>query len=184
MNINIQEESYEFRKMLAPDEELLWTGVPGRGIVFGMFDIYMIPFSLLWCGFAIFWEITAITMGAPFFFALFGLPFVAAGLYLVFGRFIADIRRRKNTIYALTNKRIFIRSGKNAQTFKTIELKTISEVVLKLKANGTGSLYFSAHGSPHSLLTSSAFIPGITSLPAFELIEDVQEVYNKIMAIR
>ena len=66
-------------------------------------DAFAIPFGLLWCGFAIFWEWSVVSGGrAPWFFELWGVPFVAVGLYLVFGRFIADAYQRGRTVYGIT----------------------------------------------------------------------------------
>lgn len=93
----------ELQQYLDTNEKLLWTGRPKTGIVFRTADIFLIPFSLLWCGFAIFW----VTMAsqASIFFAMFGIPFVVIGLMLVFGRFIIDAKLRAHTYYGLTNNR-------------------------------------------------------------------------------
>ena len=87
----------ELRGHLDKDEILLWSGTPKIGIVFRKSDILVIPFSLLWCGFAIFWLSMVISSGAPIFFILWGIPFVIAGLMFVFGRFIIDAKQRQNT---------------------------------------------------------------------------------------
>ena len=80
----------ELQEYLNTNEKLIWTGQPRKGIVFRTADIFLIPFSLLWCGFAIFWVVIA-SQGS-IYFAMFGIPFVIMGLIFVFGRFIIDAK--------------------------------------------------------------------------------------------
>jgi len=66
-NFELEEE---LRPNLSSGEKLIWTGKPKTGIVFRSSDAFMIPFSLLWGGFALFWETSVVATGAPFFFKL------------------------------------------------------------------------------------------------------------------
>ncbi len=178
-----RDEEYELKKHFESEhEELIWTGVPGRGIIFHMIDAFLIPFSLLWGGFAIFWEIMVIASGAPLFFALFGLPFVAVGLFLIVGRFVWDARRRRHTMYALTNKRVIFRTGVRTKTISTISLIAVKEVSLKLKPDGRGTITFFTHttGVAVTKALSGFQLFGVGGNTAFELIDDAQEVYKKI----
>jgi hypothetical protein len=103
--------SNEFQEHLGANEKLIWTGQPKKGIIFRTADLFLFPFSLLWCGFAIFWVTSVLNSGAPFFFAMFGIPFIIMGLIFVFGRFIIDAKQRAKTFYGLTEDRIIIKSG-------------------------------------------------------------------------
>jgi hypothetical protein len=87
----------EIERMLQPDEHLLWYGRPRQGLHFAPQDVYQVPFSLLWGGFAMFWEGTVLLRGAPWFFAMWGIPFVGMGVHLIVGRFFLDRARRART---------------------------------------------------------------------------------------
>jgi hypothetical protein len=80
--------------LLREGERLLWTGQPDPKVRFTGADAFLVPFSILWGGFAIFWEFMAATTAKQPFFVLWGVPFVLVGLYFIFGRFIYKKRRK------------------------------------------------------------------------------------------
>src|SRR6185436_18707629 len=120
---------------LLSTERVLWTGRPPTGILFRKADGLLIPFSLLWGGFAVFWEYTAYNSGAPPFFLLFGGVFVIIGLFLVFGRFVYDMWVRENTVYAITNERVLILAGLFNQSLKALNLRNQSQISLELSGD-------------------------------------------------
>jgi len=174
-------------QQLAQGERLLWAGQPRRGIRLRAQDAFFIPFSLMWGGFAIFWEYSAITQTshAPgpvaVIFPLFGLPFVAVGLYLIFGRFFADAHNRSRTFYGVTNERIIIISGIFSHQTKSLQLRTLTDVSLTQRANGSGTITF----GPTNIM--NGFSPGggwpgsgRYAAPSFDLIEKAKDVYDII----
>lgn len=96
---------------LLPDERLLWTGRPDPGKHLGAGDVFLVPFSLLWTGIAVFIGSRALAQGAPMPFALVPLLFVALGLYVVAGRFVYKARRKRQTVYGLTQDRALVAVG-------------------------------------------------------------------------
>lgn len=92
-------------------EKLRWSGRPDPAVRFAPADLLMVPVSLMFCGFTVVWEFLAITNDAPWFFALWGIPFMGVGLYFLFGRFIYKKRRKLKTVYALTDERAIILTG-------------------------------------------------------------------------
>lgn len=170
---------------LRPDERLLWKGRPRGGIMFRGSDVFLIPFSLLWGGFVIFWEFTALFMmpknnPAGWLFPLFGVPFVLAGLYIVFGRFLVDAKIRETTEYAITNRRALIVSGLFSRKIKSIELKSAPEITLVERADRSGSITFGATPYYGWWMQSNLWFPGISTQPAFDMIDNVRNVYEII----
>src|SRR6185437_10946746 len=89
----------EIERKLSPGEKLLWSGQPRQGFQLRSSDLRAIPFSLLFCGFAIFWEFGAFSGNAPLLFKCVGSVFVLIGLYFVVGGFFVDSMMRKRTFY-------------------------------------------------------------------------------------
>jgi hypothetical protein len=87
----------QLQPYVRPHERLLWSGRPDPSVLFTAKDGFLIPFSLMWGGFAIVWEAAAIvgTKGSSRWFVLWGIPFVCIGLYMIFGRFILKKRRKR-----------------------------------------------------------------------------------------
>jgi len=173
--------TYTFHQELQPNERILWTGKPRQGIILRTADALLIPFSLLWAGFAFFWETAVVVGGAPFFFELWGIPFVLVGCYVLFGRFIADARSCSRTDYAVTTDRVLIHSGLFHSTLRSVNLKTLSDMTLDTKNDGRGTITF-GQTNPLSGWYGNGmwFNNSRYTAPAFEQIENVREVYNLI----
>jgi len=176
----------KFRDELNPGEKIIWSGQPRQGLILRGSDIFMIPFSLLWGGFAFFWEGTVITSGAPFFFMLWGIPFVLVGLYMIFGRFFIDMAQRSKTYYALTNERAIIISGLLNQNVKTLKLQQIPEINITTRSNGSGTITFGA-SHPMAWAYSGSGFPNMgryNIAPSFEMVDDVKMVYQQIKRLQ
>lgn len=175
----IQTSEDVLRDYIDPGERLLWTGKPRPGVFLRREDAFMIPISLLWGGFAIFWEIAALSSGDPLF-AIFGIPFVCMGLYIIFGRFFVDARIRERTTYGVTNERILIVKGLFSQELTSLSLSTLSESTLVQHGNGRGSIRFGAKHPMSTFAAGSWPGAGRHAPPTFEFIQDPREVYNLI----
>ncbi|MEO6720586.1 MAG: PH domain-containing protein [Ferruginibacter sp.] len=179
-NFELEEE---LRPNLSSGEKLIWTAKPKTGVVFRSSDAFMIPFSLLWGGFALFWETSVITTDAPFFFKLWGIPFVLVGLYMIIGRFFVDAKKRANTIYGLTSDRIIIKSGIFSRDIKSLNIRTLSDITINQKADNSGTITLGPTDIRYSMMQGMEW-PGAKQAPRLEFIEDVKSVYDKIIEMQ
>ena len=187
-----------FQSELLEGETIEWTGQPDPTVYFTKADIFLVPFSLLWGGFAVFWELMALGFlfgssgkhGAPGFFPIFGLPFVAMGLYFIFGRFIYKAAKKRRTYYAVTNKRILIVIGggrnNNVQATYIHDIPTVN----MLQGGRAGTIIFgNSTGQMASYANTGMDFFGMsqaygTAAPAFYDIHDVDKVYQLVNRLR
>ncbi len=167
---------------LLPEEQVLWEGRPATGVFLRPIEAVLIPFSLLWLGFAIFWGTGVWTSHAPLFFKLFVLPLLAAGFYLTIGRFGTDILNRRKIRYFVTNQRILIQKCVGSSKFKSIDIKKLPVLELEERSNGSGTIKFGFSGSLFSgtNMGMGIWVPTYDQTPQFIRIDNVRSVYELI----
>ena len=169
----------EIKPELGPQERLLWSGKPARGLVLRRSDAVGIPFSILWTAFAIFWESAVLKSNGPLIMKLWGIPFVLVGLYMVVGRFFFDAWQRGRTTYGLTNERVIIVSHSFSRSVKSLNLRTLTDITLDQNSEESGTIVF-------GVANRSSWAPDWVGKrrqpdpPSFEMIEGARKVYAMI----
>lgn len=156
-------------------KDLTWTGRPAQGLRLRRPDLLLIPFSLMWGGFAIFWESSVLALGGPWFFKLWGIPFVLVGLYLIAGRFIWDAYVRSKTWYAIASDSALICRRTPGDGLQRIYLQSVNNLRLTVAKNGTGTISF-GNDVPWGWGGSQGW--NGPAVPSFEFIADAQRVYD------
>ncbi len=139
-------------------------------------DALLIPFSLFWCGFSVFWEFGASRSRGSFFFTLWGIPFILVGLYMVVGRFFTDARERQNTVYAVTTERVMILGGFFKRSVRSFSLRSLPEISLSEGPDGRGTITL---GPPSPWFASGGW-PGARQqgTPALEGVDNARSLYE------
>jgi hypothetical protein len=168
---------------LGDHEELVWAGRPRPGVRFSKADLLLIPFSLLWGGFALVWEGAVLFfLHGPWFFCLWGVPFVAMGQYMIWGRFLVDARRRARTFYGLTQDRaVIVEDGRSLKISSVGLIGT--ELAVDERSDGGGTIQF-GRATLRALAAGWPTIPGTPRTPTFEHIDEVYDVYKTILALQ
>lgn len=125
---------------LATDEKILWEGKPKQGIIFRYTDIALIPFSIFWTLAALIFELISLQSNVPIYLSLIGIPFLLIGLFLLIGRYVLDIKRRKNISYCITNRRIIIKAEKLKSTAHSYQMTAIPRITIKNKSRKFGTI--------------------------------------------
>jgi len=187
----INEASHIIQSELGPKEQFLWAGVPRKGFALRKSDAMMIPFSIMWGGFAIFWEVGVLRTSNELFMKLWGIPFVVIGLYMMVGRFFVDIWWRDRTYFGLTNERVIIViKGLFGKEVRSLDLRTLHEMTIDEQNNGNGTITFGVSAPPVRETHRSFRLSSLSQAdknenseqyyPAFEIIADAKSVYNLI----
>jgi hypothetical protein len=182
------EASVRLQSELVSGESLVWAGRPNPRVIFHSDDWYTIPFSLLWGGFAIFWEAGVLgffghgSKGVPLLFALWGVPFVLIGQFMIWGRFVYDGWLKRRTYYGITNRRLVAMQEGTKRKACSMYLDAIPSV--ERDGGSVGTLWFGAKfrvqaGGGQRTRNLSRFHVG--NVPVFVDIDDADYVYRLIL---
>lgn len=186
---------------LLSDEKILWSGKPEPKL-FTAADFFLIPFGAFFFCFSVFWIYMA--SGIPFHanrssnhesidfpipFALFGIPFVLVGFYILFGRFFFKNWKQRNTYYAVTNQRVLILSTVPNQSLQALFIDVIPVLNKSVNSSGAGTITF-GNSDPRAAMYANTGMDSFTSVggmglaPAFYNIKDANNVYALINSQR
>ncbi len=181
--------------LLEPGERILWQGRPDSRLVWADLLQVQTLFGLVFTGFALFWIASAARMGRGFggggpvdgVFPLFGLPFVAVGLYMVVGRIFWDAFVRRGLNYTLTDRTAFIAA--NLMGRRKLERYPVGpDMKLVLEEGTPGTVWFAEKvthrpgGWTGSGSNRSYRGPSTTREPiGFRRIETPREVYRLLL---
>lgn len=138
---------------LLPEERVEWTGRPNPSVIFHSEDWLVIPFSLMWGGFAIFWLLGASGIWSmwsnrsdatfQWFGVVWGTPFVLVGQYLIWGRFVYRRWEKHRTYYVLTPKRAMIlKHGLRGRSCSSAYFDSLPMIDKSVRADGIGAISF------------------------------------------
>ena len=179
------------RSELPSGEALLWSGRPGGSLLTAS-DVKNVLGSLASLSvfaFAAFGFLSSgifgLEIGAPSFelltdwiFSPYGAILLPLVLYGVFGHYVTEAARRRNTFYGVAHDRLVISSGLLRRNTRSLDIRSLSDIRLDEKPDGSGTISFGApEEQPKSWWGND--VPRPVS-PGFERIPDARRVYETI----
>ncbi|WP_299328649.1 hypothetical protein [Parasphingopyxis sp.] len=183
MNINISPSPSDY---LTVDERIVWSGRPAQGFLFQRTDWFLIPFSIFWAGFVVFWNIeawgAAIISGesVAFMFALFGIPFLLGGFYFTVGRFVHDAKIRSSQIYVVTDQRVLVFRQRKNVSVQSLDLGHLPVLELSERADGSGTIAFESKSDWISPSGLGIWVPSLSKSMKFQRVANARSVHEQI----
>lgn len=203
MPVSLEDATMAIQSQLISGESIAWMGKPNPRVVFHKQDLFLIPFSLLWGGFAIFWEggvsgfwNHSSRNGAWIFGMIWGIPFVVIGQYLIWGRFLYDLWLKGRTYYAVTNRRVLVLQKGWSQKIVAAYLDSLPALTREGSGSGPGTLSFGSDTSFFSGFSADSSSArrrsnwgawnsmNVAGAPIFRDIDDVDYVYRLVSDLR
>ncbi len=179
------------RQNLTADENLLWTGKPGKRRikdVLNLSTLFLIAFSTVWIGMVLFASVTT-AIGTIFEIVneesslaelltlLFFIPFYLGGALLI-GTLCVALRGEKNVLYALTDRRVLIlKVQKKRVKCTAYQLTGLNRIQIETAADGSGTIFFEPTDDRSTASLNSESDKWERS---FQRIPDVQRIYQMI----
>lgn len=131
--------------LLLPGERIVWSGEPVRHRLLRIDDVFLIPFSLMWGGFVLFFAAGAVFGQVHDPIAMVcAVPLVLLALYLVFGRFVVRSIASRKARYLVTDRRVVVTGGVTGRAVGTEYLAALPPPVITENEDGSGDLAFGA----------------------------------------
>jgi len=164
---------------IPPSETVQWSAPAPRGLILRGSDAFVIPFSLVWTA-GVSTIIPSVFRSTPdlSIATLIPLLFLCVGVYMLVGRFIADMVIRARTTYVVTDRAAYVAQPWFAGGTKRYGSATAADAVLIPRSNGFGTIRFVAIPM-FGRSNSAQMVPSST---AFERIADAAHVYDLVLA--
>lgn len=143
------------RRELTRGERLIWSAQPAASMMTSALWIWL--FAIPWTLFALFWEsgvlsiwsdrsaaASSLEIGFGVVFAIFGLPFIAIGFWMVW-RPIGAMRKARDTIYGLTDVRLIRLVEGRTRVVASVSLDQMGPMDRTERRNGWGTLRIQTH---------------------------------------
>lgn len=141
-------------------ERIVWQGSPDPAVSFSKGDIFLVPFSIFWTSFIVFWEVADYRAGWVFG-GVFGIPFLIVGAYFVVGRFFYRRWDRRFTRYVLTDRRAVILRRKG-QSLQEAPIGASPVRIERSARTGRGSIIWSSPAQPQRFTWSRRLGGGVS----------------------
>ncbi|MBY0589156.1 PH domain-containing protein [bacterium] len=172
-------------------EKVLWTGRPKQGWHADAINFFGMIFGSLILGmtlFVLYGFLMKEKNGPPYLFLIpWSLLMGGMATYLLAGRFVVDLYRRRATTYAITNLRIVINQGIIWPRRLSFDLATVEKLSCIDAISGRGSIIIGVSRDAE-MLQNLLFMAGGTlygqAFPTLELIERPKEVFQLLQRIR
>ena len=178
--------SARFQPDLLRGERILWTGRPDPSRLLTKADVFLIPFGLVWTGGVA--SLFVAGFGDPGppgpVFLVMPLMFLAVGFYFVIGRFMVLRFRKRRTAYAVTDRRVLVRTEIVRRSLQAASFATLPAIQKSVRRDGSGSIRFGTNHPFASMYKNTGldffgFAYG-PSAPSFVDIPDVERVYRLV----
>lgn len=155
---------------------VVWEGRPYAGIVLRWWDWGIALLNAIFVA-------AGLAAGAAGVWPV-SLLFVCAGGYGIVGRLAVTASRRSATRYVLTERAAIVRADRPWGRELVVPLSGASVVTYRGEPNGRGTIVFGSDDLGVRMADQAGFFGGQPRVPAFELLEGPQVVYQRVMQAR